>query len=270
MRWYLTTPGSPKCILPVAQSTSITPVSPYTHSRALRMYQEAVIEWDECCTRRPRSSVLRDALGGQDRVNSEKHSEAMIMRVWRCAWRPWSCELRDAFGGRDRVNSEMHLEARIDWTQRYTPRPWSSEFGDALEGQDRVNSEMHFEAVIMRGWSCNWRLRLHELRDALGGRDWVSLEMLLEAMIERHWRNTWKRWIWREAQRQLKLYSLVNLWMLECRELSTKTSSERWETGWERQTVDHGMMLYLMYAVLGVKLRSWHGEIERDDLTSCS
>ena len=47
--------------------------------------------------------------------------------------------------------------------------------------------------------------------------------------------------------------------------MSTTTSAERRETGWEqetgwereigwkRETVDLGMMLYLMYAVLGVK-----------------
>jgi hypothetical protein len=29
-------------------------------------------------------------------------------------------------------------------------------------------------------------------------------------------------------------------------------------------------MLYLVYAVLGVNSESWHGEIEMDDLTSCS
>jgi len=29
-------------------------------------------------------------------------------------------------------------------------------------------------------------------------------------------------------------------------------------------------MLYSVYAVLGVNSLSWHGEIERDDLTLCS
>jgi len=29
-------------------------------------------------------------------------------------------------------------------------------------------------------------------------------------------------------------------------------------------------MLYLVYAVLGVNSWSWHGEMERDDLTLCS
>jgi hypothetical protein len=29
-------------------------------------------------------------------------------------------------------------------------------------------------------------------------------------------------------------------------------------------------MLYLVYAVLGVNSGSWHGEIERNDFTSCS
>jgi len=75
---------------------------------------------------------------------------------------------------------------------------------------------MHFEAVIEPGWRCNWRPRLSELRVALGGRNRASLDMHVQAMIERDWRSTWKWSIWREA---------VNL----------------------------GMMLYLMYAVLGVK-----------------
>jgi len=63
------------------------------------------------------------------------------------------------------------------------------------------------------------------------------------------------------------------------------------ETGWERETVDVGMiqyavyavsvyavlsvcctrcMLYSVYALLGVNSWSWHAEIERDDLTSYS
>jgi len=58
------------------------------------------------------------------------------------------------------------------------------------------------------------------------------------------------------------------------------------ETGWEQKTVDLGMMqyavyavlsecctrcmLYSVYAVLGVNSSSWHGEIERDYLTSGS
>ena len=29
-------------------------------------------------------------------------------------------------------------------------------------------------------------------------------------------------------------------------------------------------MLYSVYALLGANSRSWHGEIERDDLTLCS
>jgi len=70
---------------------------------------------------------------------------------------------------------------------------------------------MHFEAVMERGWRCNWRPRLSELRDALGGRDRASLDMHLQAMIERDWRSTWKRSIWREARRQLSLYSLLNM-----------------------------------------------------------
>ena len=63
------------------------------------------------CTWRPRSSELRDALGGRDGVNSEMDSvsvierlemqlEAVIEQVSTCTWWPRSTELRDALGGR--------------------------------------------------------------------------------------------------------------------------------------------------------------------------
>jgi len=47
------------------------------------MYLEAVIERVENWTWRPGSSELRDALRGQDRVNSEMNLEAVIVRNWR-------------------------------------------------------------------------------------------------------------------------------------------------------------------------------------------
>jgi len=40
--------------------------------------------------------------------------------------------------------------------------------------------------------------------------------------------------------------------------------------GWERETVNVGFMLYLVYAVRGVNSCSRHGDIGRDYLTSCS
>jgi len=46
MRCCLSTRGSPEYILSVADSTSVTPVSPYTHRRSLTIYLEAVIELD--------------------------------------------------------------------------------------------------------------------------------------------------------------------------------------------------------------------------------
>jgi len=77
--------------------------------------------------------------------------------------------------------------------------------------------------------------------------------MHLQAMIERDWRSTRKRSICMEVQWQLRVNSLVNSYLWECREISTTTSAKRWEPGWERETVAVGMMLYLMYAVLGAK-----------------
>jgi len=41
------------------------------------------------------------------------HLEAVIERVWRCTGRPRSSELRDALGGRNPASLEMHLEAEI-------------------------------------------------------------------------------------------------------------------------------------------------------------
>ena len=67
------------------------------------------------------------------------------------------------------------------------------------------------------------------------------------------WRTGWWRSIGREVHRKLKLHSGVNS-----------------KSGWERATVDLGLMLDLVYAVLRVNSRLWHGEIVRDDLTLCS
>jgi len=168
MRWYLSTPGSPEYVLLVAQSTSSTPVSPYTRCRSLTMYLEAMIERVERCTWRPRSNHLRDALGGQDGVNSEIHSEAVIDRVWRCTWRPRSSELRNTLGGSDGASLEMDWEAVIKCVWRCTVTPWSSEVGDAIGDRDWVNSEMHGGAVIERVWRCPCRLWSSYIGGVLG------------------------------------------------------------------------------------------------------
>ena len=176
---------------------------------------------------------------------------------WRSSQRPWSSEVRDALGGRDRVSSEMHWEARIEWTRRYRPRLWSSKVGDALGGRDRVNSEMHLEAVIEQVWRCTGRPWLREFGDALWGHDRARLEMQLETEIEWTQRCTCRLWS-----------SMIGE-VLGSGQFGGRRDGS-WDSGWEWETVDLGMMLYLMYAVLGVKSWSWHGEIERDDLTSCS
>jgi len=222
----------------VAHSSSVTPVSPYTYRCSFHLRYL-------CISGHP-PSLVNNRLGGSDRAS-----------------------FGDALWGRDQVDWEIHLEAVVDRIWRCAGRPRWSELRDALGGHDWSSLEIHWEAVIERVWTWACRPRLSELRDALRGCDRASLEMHVQAMIERDWRSTWRRSIWREARRQLSLYSLVNLKLWEYRELST-TSAERWETSWERHTVDLGMMLNLVYAGLGVNGRVWHGEIERDDLTSCS
>jgi len=47
-------------------------------------------------------------------VNSEMHLEAVIDTVWRCTWRPRSGVIKDALGGCDRGSLEMHWEAKIE------------------------------------------------------------------------------------------------------------------------------------------------------------
>jgi len=170
MRWCLSTPGSPGYVLPVVQSTSVIDVFPYTRRRSLMIYLEAVIKRVERCTWRPRSSELRDAVGGQDRLNSEIHSKAVIERVWKCTWGPRSSESRDALGGCDRAN----------W--RCTGRPWSSEIGDTLWGCDRVRFEMQLETEIQWTQRCTRRPWLSEFRDALAGYEWARLEEYWEAV----------------------------------------------------------------------------------------
>jgi hypothetical protein len=78
MRACPSTPGSPKYILWVAHSTSVTPVCPYTHCRSLMIYLDAVIELVCRCTWRPMWSELRDALGDHDRVSMDIHLMAGI------------------------------------------------------------------------------------------------------------------------------------------------------------------------------------------------
>jgi hypothetical protein len=58
--------------------------------------------------------MFRDALRGQDQVNSEVHSEAKIERVYRWSWRPRLSELSNTPLGGDRESLEMQLEAAIE------------------------------------------------------------------------------------------------------------------------------------------------------------
>ena len=206
---YLRTPT-------VADSLSVSPVSPYTHHRSLMIYIEAVIELVWRCTWRPRTSELREALGGRERSSLEMHWEAVIERVLTCTWRPRWSQLTHALGGRDRVNSEMRLAA-----------------------------------VIKRVWTCPWRPWVSNFGHALGGHDWASLDMHLEAAIE-----------WTQR-------STLRLWPSGFGDPLSHYDRARLEEYLEA-AVDLGIMLYLVYAVLGVNSWLWHGGIERNELTSCS
>jgi len=156
MRWWLSTPGYPEYVLPVAQSTPANLVSRYTRHCSLTMYFEAAIEWVERSTWRWGYSELWEALGAHDRVSVDMSWEVVINRVGWWTWIWWLSEVGDALWGRDRASLEMQLATEIDWTERRTGRPWLSEFGDALE------------AVIERVGRCTCRLWSSEIRGVLG------------------------------------------------------------------------------------------------------
>ena len=223
------------------------------------------------CTWRPGSIVFGDALGGQsecgdalrdgDRVNPEMHLEAVIERVWRCTWRPGPSELSDALGGRDRVNSEMHSEAgiervwrctwrpKIKWTQWCICRPWSSEFGHALGGRDRAKLEeylkvVNLEAVVREGGATGAEtLFIGSL--VIVGMYRIEYNMFCREMrMAGSGRQSIVGWCSTRCM-QYSAYAVLGVWCTRC-------------------------MLYSVNAVLGVNSWSWHGEIVRDDLTSCS
>jgi len=108
---------------------------------------------------------------------------------------------------------------------------------------------MHLEAEIV------------ELREALGGHDRASLEMHLGAVIERVWRCTWtpsaieiegvlgggRSGAGRSAGRCDGSLDCIHWVTRNCGNVENGV-----QTDWEPETVNHGMMQYVVYAVLGV------------------
>jgi len=223
MRWCLSLPESAEYILPITLSTSVTPVSLHTYRRSWKMYFEAVIERVWRCTWRLWLSELRDALGGRDPVNLEKHLETERLSELRdvLAGQNWailemqlgterSSELRDALGGRNWVSLKMHLEAMIEWTERCGWKLWLSEFGDALGSRDWVCWQIQVEARIDQDWRSTrrrliWSLLI--LRWLIWRRS-IGMQWILRQWIWRQW--IWRRWIGRHIRWKLRLYLLVN------------------------------------------------------------
>ena len=255
---------------------------------------QAVLKNNSRCTWQWLSSELRDTLWGLDRERLETHLDAMIECIWRYTWRLWSSKVRDGLRDRDQVNLEMHLEAMITRTWR----PQSSEFRDIIGGSNQASLEM------------NWEPEFEQVsRYPLGGRNRVRLEIHLEAAMERDWMITWKRLMYGLLDAETLFISQLccnrgnvttghYLWALMESFLIAVNCVGRHARSWwyiqrstrnhekEVKTHNYGLMLYLVYAVLGacctscmlhsvyavlrVTSWSWHGEIERDDLTFCS
>jgi len=102
---------------------------------------DTYIDQVQRCTLRPRSSKLRDALGGRN--------------VQTCM--PWSCELGGALGGCDPGSVEMHFEATIEQVQRLPWWPWLSKNGDAPEAMIDQVWWCTFIVVMVRNSICTYR-----------------------------------------------------------------------------------------------------------------
>jgi len=145
----------------------------------------------------------------------------------------------------------------MEWAQRCTPRPWSSEFGDALGDRDRASLETYLEAVIERDWRCTWRPWWSEIGGVLGG----SQSGGGSSGGRRNGSWDFIHWLTRTCGN-------VENWVQHGlpRDERLAASGKQLMLGW----CSTRCILYSVYAVLGVDSWSWHGEMERDDLTSCS
>ena len=180
----------------------------------------------------------------------------------------------------------MNLEAVIDRVWRYTWRLWSSEFGDThFEDRDRVNSrccnhaslEIPFEAMIERVWICTWRAWWCKI----GVRNRATLDLNLQEVDGRragcwdsfHQLVNLQPW---ECDMWLYLWAVMESWLMAVDRAGRQAGSWRYIQGSTRNHENEGKknnlrwILYSAYAVLGVNSWSWHGEIERDNLTLCS
>jgi len=139
----------------------------------------------------------------------------------------------------DLVNFEMYLEAKIKWDGRCTWSPcvWEigGEYSDSWSGGAQPGGSRSWGGQPWGSWLGGCRL--------VGG-----------------------------TNRKQRHNLFVTFQLCECRELSTSRSAKKWGEGLARRRrwSTTGWCKYLLYAVLGVNSWSWHGEIERDDITSCS
>ena len=231
LQWWLSTQRSPEYILPVAQSPSVTLVSPYTHPDTWKMYLEAMIARVGRCTWRPRSSEPRDALW----VCNKGSLETAIERVWGCTWTPWSSEFGDALVDLHGVNSEMHWETVIEevWRQR------CSEFGDALGGQDQPSLEIHLEAKMEWTQRCTWRPWSRDTGDTLADYNWARLEEYVEVV---DWGRTW---CWDSIYWLTHNWGNMESWIQQHQPGDERLAGRKWQSklGW----CSTWCMLYLVW-----------------------
>jgi hypothetical protein len=64
-------------------------------------------------------SEVGDALGGQNRVDSDLFLEAVIEPVGRCSSWPRSNDLRDTLLGDDQASLKIQLETEIESTEMH-------------------------------------------------------------------------------------------------------------------------------------------------------
>jgi len=246
------------------------------------MHLEAAIERVWRCNWRLWLSDDGDALTGRDRASLEMQLEALIEQDWLCTWRLWLCEL----GCANRASLDIHLEVIIELVWRCTWRPWSSEIAGVLGGgqsgggslggrQDRSRDSVHWVTHNCANIENCVQHRLpRDERLAGSGR---------ESILE--WCSMWCMQYSVHAVLGVRcnrymlysVYAILGVCYTRCMLYSVYAILGVCYTRCMLYSVYAILgvcytrcMLYSVYALLGVTSQSWHWEIERDDLTSCS
>ena len=189
------------------------------------------------------------------------HLEATIRWGWKCTWRPGWCEIWTwwlsvvwlTFGGHNYWSVEMYMEAVIVWVWRYILRLRQYELWYALGGSDRMKLEVYLEEVNL------------DMGNLEAG-DWEGGTLRADPIhwLTHNWGNI--EWVVQHGSPSDERQKIEERsW--EVRDEIWTMIDKRYETCWERETVDIGLILLLVYTICSDHSSSWYADQSRDDLT---